>query len=167
MNQNDELLHYGIPGMKWGRRRAIATSSSNSNVARARAAYKSAKKQYNKDFNDAYNKSIGAYSPFKKHRQASADRWEKANNSAERLNKAKTDYKKQKEKGRAAVEKAKAAYKDANKKFNKAYRDSNSWILNSQFDKADYNRRQDAALEAAQAAERAKRAYKALKRKYR
>lgn len=174
MNQNDELYHYGVPGMKWGRRRAIVTSSGSSNVARARTAYKSAKKQYNKDFNDAYNKSIGAYSPFKKHRQASADRWKKANTSAEKMNKAKSDYKAQKEKGKAAIERAKAKYKAAKEKYTEDYDNANAYSsthMISQFLGGKNQRRSDAnwdkALKSGEAAERARKAYKAAKRKYR
>lgn len=32
MNTNDELMHYGVLGMKWGRRKGITTNSSNKNV---------------------------------------------------------------------------------------------------------------------------------------
>lgn len=40
---DEELMHYGVPGMKWGVRRAVRKDAS---VVRAR-------KQYNQDFNDA------------------------------------------------------------------------------------------------------------------
>ena len=87
-NHNYELYHHGVKGMKWGVRK-----KTDSNVASARAAYKTAKKEYNKSFNRANNRAFAAYSPIKKHRQANDARWEDAFNKAEALNKAKAEYK--------------------------------------------------------------------------
>lgn len=49
-----ELMHYGVKGMKWGVRRARPQTAVDS----ARANYKTAKKEYNKSFNKAYNLSL-------------------------------------------------------------------------------------------------------------
>ena len=35
---NEELMHYGIPGMKWGHRKAQTTSSTNNKVRSTKAA---------------------------------------------------------------------------------------------------------------------------------
>lgn len=53
------------------------------------AGYKTAKKEYNKSFNRAYNKAAAAYSPFKKHRQANDERWNDVAEKAETLRKYK------------------------------------------------------------------------------
>ena len=49
--QPDELMHYGIPGMKWGHRK-------NPQVASARTAYKSAKKDFRRSAKN-YRRSAG------------------------------------------------------------------------------------------------------------
>lgn len=99
---NGVIFHHGIKGMKWGVRRfqdkdgdltPAGKKRYANDVSEKKAAYKQAKKDYNKSFNKAYNRSIAAYSPIKKHRKANDERWEDAADKAERLNKAKADYK--------------------------------------------------------------------------
>lgn len=99
-NYTDELYHYGVPGMRWGHRKAIQISSSSVGNARAR------------------------------------------------------------------MKQAKANKKAANKKFDKAYRDSNSWILNSQFDKKDRQNRNKALIDAAEKSAKADSQYKKAKKAY-
>lgn len=50
---NNELMHYGIRGMKWGKRKAQPAND----VQRARAAYKKANKEYSKAYDSAYGYS--------------------------------------------------------------------------------------------------------------
>jgi hypothetical protein len=113
----NEPYHHGIQGQKWGRRRwqnedgtyneagkaryfgsTRNEKSSQTKYNNAKAAYKDAKKQYNRDFNKAYNKGLSAYSPFKKHRQANDERWNTAAESAKKLNDAKASMKSAKKK---------------------------------------------------------------------
>lgn len=84
------LYHHGVKGMKWGVRKA---RQAESDLRKKKDSYKKAKKAYNKSFNKAYNRAIGAYSPFKKHRDANDKRWDDAAKKADALNKAKSDYK--------------------------------------------------------------------------
>ena len=94
----DVLCHYGVKGMKWGRRKSY--SESYNSVRNAKAAYKTVHKTYKKDFRAA------ALSPIKKHRAANDARWEKASNSAEASRKAKQAYKDAKRANREAISKA-------------------------------------------------------------
>ena len=129
---DDELMHYGVKGMKWGRRKA-PTSVSN-----AKAAYKSAKKAYNKSYYSAYGYSqrhaIGQYVN-KKKKAESIRRWDDALNKAATLREAKANYKK-----------TKADYKRSKV--------------------SDYSKKYDEAVRTQEAADRsyaeAKRQYKAL-----
>lgn len=91
--QQEELYHFGVPGMKWGRRKV--KSSGNADVDQMyqkKAAYKQAKKEYNRSFNKAYNRSVAAWSPSKKHGQANDDRWDDTFDKADQLTKAKNEY---------------------------------------------------------------------------
>ena len=125
--KDDELYHYGVKGMKWGVKR---------NLDQKKAAYKKAKKEYSKAFDKAYDRSIAAYSPFKKHRQANDDRWNEAANKAEKLKKAKAEYKTAKsafkadEKAKKAAEKAKA--KLEKKQYNTFVKERSKEILAGQ-----------------------------------
>ena len=94
------LEHHGIKGQKWGVRRYqnpdgsyTAAGRDRYGVGEAKQKLKNAKTAYNKSFNNAYNKAIAAYSPFKKHREANQKRWEDVYDKAGDVRKAKEDYK--------------------------------------------------------------------------
>ena len=110
---SEELMHYGIPGMKWGHRKAQTTSSTYNKVRSTKAAYKQAKKQYSKDFNKAYGYTTRhPISQFVGKKAESDRRWDKAYDSADKLNSTKTAYKK------AKVER-KTQIKNTTKRLNK------------------------------------------------
>ena len=104
--ENYELMHYGVKGMKWGVRKASAKQTTKWGAQKARKEYaeldrreavlKKAKMDYHEAHRKAYNRSAGALSPFKKHRQNAEKRWENAATKAEKLDAAKKAYKEQK-----------------------------------------------------------------------
>lgn len=132
---NTHLYHHGIKGQKWGvrrfqnsdgsytsagkKRRLINPGNSNSDVDNAKAAYKSAKRNYNNSFDKAYGKSYQAYSLSKKKRQANEERWNDVSDKAKALDKAKTAYK------TAQTNAKKSAVAEYNKKYNAAEKASN------------------------------------------
>lgn len=85
-----ELYHHGVKGMKWGVRKFQAKEAE---LAKKKTAYKKAKKAYGRSFNKAYNRSITALSPFKKHRENNNKRWADTAQRARNLEKAKNEYK--------------------------------------------------------------------------
>lgn len=95
-DNDDELRHYGVLGMKWGHRRAVPTSSTYNKVQSTKSRYKQAKKEFNKSYNKAYNYSsahpIGQYTN-KKKKAESNRRWSDTYDKASALDKAKTSYK--------------------------------------------------------------------------
>lgn len=112
----DELYHYGVLGMKWGKRKARPISDTRKKFDSAKKEYKQAKKAYNKSYNKAYNYSashpITQWGGGKNRKQADAN-WDDAFNKAKAQNKARNAYK-QAKKDRA--QKINDTYKDINKK---------------------------------------------------
>ena len=164
---DDELMHYGVKGMKWGHRKAAPTTS----YGQARAAYKSAKKAYNKSFNNAYYKNHQTYSLSKKKRQASQARWEDAADKAAALGDAKRAYKQAKKERKQAIGAAKSAWKSAELDYDIAYDKADSkrhqaYSLSKKKRQANDARWED-VLNKAEAANRAKANYKKTKADYR
>ena len=85
---NGELYHHGVKGMKWGVRKKTYDTA-----VEKRKAYQQANKEYNKAFNKAYRKTLGSLSPIKKHRVASKNRWDEANEKVKVLDKARKEFK--------------------------------------------------------------------------
>lgn len=105
-SEPDELYHHGIRGMKWGQRRyqnkdgsltAAGKKRYNTdaerNLAEKKEAFKAANKAYNKSFSKAYDRSIAAWSPSKKHRQANDERWADAQKKLDEYHRTKDEYK--------------------------------------------------------------------------
>ena len=102
---NDELMHYGVPGMRWGHRKQTYSDSYN-NVKSTKAAYKQASKDYNKSYREASNYSsrhpISQYTN-KKAKAKSDEKWNDAIDKAVKYNKARTAYKTAKKENKQAI----------------------------------------------------------------
>lgn len=102
--RNDELYHYGVPGMRWGHRKAVPDSYASS-----KAQYKAAKRAFNRSHSRAYNYSaFHLMSQFTNPgKKAKADKlWEQAKKDGKKFNAAQKEYKR--EKARTADQRAAA-----------------------------------------------------------
>ena len=111
--RQDELMHYGVPGMRWGHRKARPLSAERSRYVNAKATYKADKKAYSKAYDKAYSYS-GRHliSQFvgKKQKAESDRRWKDVDNKATQLNKSKSTIKQAKKEYKQSAEyKAKRA----------------------------------------------------------
>ena len=100
------LAHYGVPGMRWGHRKARPLSAERSRYLNAKSQYKADNKAYSKSFNKAYSYSsrhpISQYVG-KKQKAESNRRWEDAYDKVTQANKS-----------RSAMKQAKKEYHQTN-----------------------------------------------------
>lgn len=178
MSYNEQALaHHGIKGQKWGVRRFQKADGSltpagksryASDLDRAAKNVKTAKKEYNRAFDKAYNRAIQGYSPLKKQREANDQRWDEAASKRDALLDAKEGYKKTVQKNVDAYEKkfesaskasdaADAQWNDVKSQYKALGKTKVTRMLRAGFGKSDavkkYRSDYDKASEASDAAD--------------
>ena len=92
----NELYHYGVPGMRWGHRKARPVSTERARMQLARAAYKKSNREFNKAREKAvsYSRTHPSFQNSKGHKRAEANRrWDDADKKAQQAKNDKAAYK--------------------------------------------------------------------------
>lgn len=85
--ESNSLQHVGVLGMKWGHRKAAPKSALKKKLDNAKNAKKRANREYTKTYNDARNNPLNGFT------KKGQEKWNKAIDSAEKVNKASAKYK--------------------------------------------------------------------------
>ena len=114
--RTDELMHFGVKGMKWGHRKKYYNSDGSLNrLGQAKQNYKTAKKEADKAYSKAHNYSaMHPISQFTKRKRIDKSNalWKDQYNKEAAKDKAKKEYKAAKKERRSNIKKA---YKEINK----------------------------------------------------
>lgn len=126
-NNNDALMHYGVPGMRWRNRRAFAKNSGN--VKTAKKNFKNLRRQRWRAENELNRYEINH--PIAKFGfGATGKQADKMYNNINKIrsleNAAKSKYKNEKIKSRNEYDKRVSEYKDAKKQYKHANKQDRS-----------------------------------------
>lgn len=97
MQHYNDLNHTGVPGMRWGHRKAESTSSIKRRFEETKTEKKSVNKEYSKSFNKYANNPLNAVT------KKGNERWNKVLDLAEKANQADKNFKIAKTERKAAI----------------------------------------------------------------
>ena len=148
LTADGELYHYGVKGMKWGRRKAsYETSDIRKSYDQAKANKKAARKAYNK----AYDKY--AANPLNAFTKKGTERWVDVIDKAKASNKADQEYKQAKKARKQAIKSTardierRANYKDKTVYNSATYKKAAKYVVDNNMTVAEATKKATGAAQ--------------------
>lgn len=148
LTADGELYHYGVKGMKWGRRKAsYETSDIRKSYDQAKANKKAARKAYNKAYDKYASNPLNAFT------KKGTERWSDVLDKAKASNKADQEYKQAKKARKQAINSTardierKANYKDKMTYNSSTYKKAAKYVVDNNMTVAEATKKAKGAAQ--------------------